>query len=132
MAAADPQISSCRPRPALAVGAEHDVAAGPAHALAFPSVPPLLLVCLAFMAAFYGTDAFVGDAVRQATGASAGTTGVIVLSYGIGFGAANLADRRIDRLGAETVLPWALAAVAGIYLTSGQRDDAPLLSQGCR
>ena len=96
--------------------AQPEPATSPLAALGFPSVPPLLLVCLAFMAAFYGTYAFVGDAVRQATGASAGMTGVIVLSYGIGFGLANLADRRVDRLGAETVLPWALAAVAGIYL----------------
>jgi predicted MFS family arabinose efflux permease len=88
----------------------------PLAALAYPGVAPLLLVCLAFMAAFYGTYAFVGDAVRQATGVSAGIVVLIVLSYGIGFGAASLADGLVDRIGPERVLPRALLAVAGIYL----------------
>ena len=89
---------------------------GPLAPLAYPTVPSLLLVCLAFMTAFYGAYAFVGDAVREATGSSAGLAGLIVLSYGIGFGAASLADRAVDRLRPERVLPWALAAVAAIYL----------------
>ena len=44
--------------------------AGPLAPLAYPAVPALLLICLAFMAAFYGAYAFVGDALRTATGVS--------------------------------------------------------------
>ena len=104
------RLPAARPAPAAAEPGS------PLAALAYPGVAPLLLVCLAFMAAFYGTYAFVGHAVRQATGASAGWVGLIVLSYGIGFGAASLADRLVDRLGCERVLPWSLAVVACIYL----------------
>jgi predicted MFS family arabinose efflux permease len=84
--------------------------------LGYPTVRPLLLVCLAFMAAFYGVYAFLGDTLRVATGATAAGAGLAVLTYGIGFGLASLADRRVDRWGAERVLPWSLAAVALIYL----------------
>ena len=84
--------------------------------LGYPTVRPLLLVCLAFMAAFYGVYAFLGDTLRVATGATAAGAGMAVLTYGIGFGLASLADRRVDRWGAERVLPWSLAAVALIYL----------------
>src|SRR4051794_35769780 len=84
--------------------------------LGYPTVRPLLLVCLAFMTAFYGVYAFLGDTLRATTGVTAGGAGLAVLTYGIGFGIASLADRRVDRLGAERVLPWSLAAVALIYL----------------
>jgi hypothetical protein len=56
--------------------------AGPLAALAYPTVPPLLLVWFGFMAAFYCTYAFIGDAIRAATGVGAATAGLVVLTYG--------------------------------------------------
>lgn len=83
--------------------------------LRYPGVAPLLLVCLAFMAAFYGVYAFIGDHLRQSLGLSASRAGLIVLSYGIGFGAAGLGDGLLDRIGPRRVLPLALLAVAAVY-----------------
>ncbi len=80
-----------------------------------PGVAVLLLVCLAFMAAFYGVYTFVGDHARAALGLSASGTGLVVLAYGVGFGAAGLGDGLLDRLGPERVFPIALGAVAAVY-----------------
>ncbi|BBK41273.1 MFS transporter [Allostella vacuolata] len=83
--------------------------------LRLPAVGRLLLVCLAFMGAFYGTYAFFGAHVRQALGLSAGEAGILVAAYGLGFAAAGLGDRWIDRLGARRLHPAVLLATAGIY-----------------
>lgn len=99
-----------------------DGAAGPearpastAALLVQPRVAVLLLVCLAFMTAFYGAYTFVGDHVRAALGLSAGGTGLVVLAYGIGFGAAGLGDGLLDRIGPARALPIALLAVTAVY-----------------
>ena len=55
-------------------------------ALRPPGVPALLVVCFAYMTAFYGMYAYLGDHLRQALGVSAGTAGLVVLAYGVGFG----------------------------------------------
>lgn len=99
-------------------GERRSGAATPSSVLAplrYPGVAPLLLVCLAFMAAFYGVYAFIGDHLRQSLDLSASGAGLIVLSYGIGFGAAGLGDGLLDRIGPRRVLPLTLAAVAGVY-----------------
>jgi predicted MFS family arabinose efflux permease len=83
--------------------------------LAYPGVPALLAICLGFMAAFYGVYAFIGDHVRAGLGLSAGQAGLIVLTYGIGFGAASLGDGLVDRLGPRRLFPLVLLAVAVIY-----------------
>jgi predicted MFS family arabinose efflux permease len=84
--------------------------------LGYHGVPALLLICVAFMAAFYGSYAFVGDGLRTSTGASAGVAGLVVLTYGLGFGLASGVDRWLDRLGAERVLPWLLLVIGLVYL----------------
>ena len=84
--------------------------------LTYPGVAALLLVCLAYMAAFYGTYAFVGDALRAAAGASAAVAGLVVLAYGVGFGLASAADGWLDRVSPQRALPWMLLALGGIYL----------------
>lgn len=83
--------------------------------LAWPGVPALLAICLAFMSAFYGVYAFIGDHVRATLGLSSGQAGIVVLTYGIGFGAASLGDGLIDRLGPRRIFPIVFVAVAAIY-----------------
>ncbi|WP_186002854.1 MFS transporter [Mycobacterium sp. KBS0706] len=83
--------------------------------LAYPGVPALLAICLGFMAAFYGVYAFIGDQVRAELGLTAGQAGLIVLTYGVGFGAASLGDGLVDRLGPRRLFPLVLLAVAVIY-----------------
>ncbi|MFE0754205.1 MFS transporter [Inquilinus sp. NPDC058860] len=83
--------------------------------LAYPGVPALLAICLGFMASFYGVYAFIGDHVRATLGLSASQAGVIVLTYGVGFGAASLGDGLVDRLGPRRLFPLVLLAVAAIY-----------------
>jgi len=83
--------------------------------LAYPGVPALLLICLAYMGAFYGVYAFIGDHVRATLGLSAGRAGLIVLTYGLGFGAASLGDGLIDRLGPRRIFPVIFTVAAAIY-----------------
>ncbi|MGK9168054.1 MFS transporter [Inquilinus limosus] len=83
--------------------------------LAYPGVPALLSICLGFMAAFYGVYAFIGDHVRVELGLTAGQAGLIVLTYGLGFGAASLGDGLVDRLGPRRLFPMVLLVVAAIY-----------------
>ena len=85
---------------------------GPLAPLRYSTVAPLLLICLAFMAAFYGVHAFAGLHLRAALGLGAGEAGLVVLAYGLGFGAAGLGDRALDRIGPRRALPLALAAAA--------------------
>lgn len=102
--AQEAQQQAPRPRPAALVAP-----------LAYPGVPALLLICLAYMAAFYGVYAFIGDHVRATLGLSAGRAGLIVLTYGLGFGAASLGDGLIDRLGPRRIFPVIFTVAAAIY-----------------
>lgn len=76
---------------------------------------PLLVVCAAFMAAFYGVYAYIGDHLHRALGLPLSVNGLVALSYGLGFGGAAFLDRFIDRFGAARLLPRILAAVAAVY-----------------
>ena len=89
----------------------------PIRAFGIPGVVPLLAVQFLFMTAFYGTYAFFGDHLRGSLGLSAGVAGLVVLSYGIGFGLAALGDGIIDRIGPVRILPAALGLVALAYAT---------------
>lgn len=79
------------------------------------TVPKLLFICLAYMAAFYGVYAFLGDHLRALHAISAGRAGLFVLAYGLGFGLASLADGLVDRWGAARAFPSALLLVAAVY-----------------
>jgi predicted MFS family arabinose efflux permease len=89
---------------------------GPLAPLGYPGVPPLLVICLGYMSAFYGVYAFLGDHLRTGLGVSAAATGLVVLTYGIGFGLASLADPWLDRIGPRRVFPLTLLGIALIYL----------------
>lgn len=84
--------------------------------LRYAGVPRLLLVCLGFMGAFYGVYAFLGDHVRGLLGLSTAQAGLLVLTYGVGFGLASLGDGLVDRFGPRRIFPLAMAGVGLIYL----------------
>jgi predicted MFS family arabinose efflux permease len=80
-------------------------------ALAQPGVLRLLLMTLAYMAAFYGCYTFLTDHLRATDDLGPSLGGWISLSYGLGFGVAVLGDALIDRLG-----PWRVAAPTFLLL----------------
>lgn len=99
-------------------------ATSPFAALGVPGVLPLLAACAAFMAAFYGVYAYIGDHLHAALGLPVTANGLVAASYGLGFGAAAFLDRLIDRIGAAKLLPLILLAVGGIYLAMAAGSGA--------
>ena len=88
----------------------------PAVALGVPGTLPLLAACAAFMAAFYGVYAYIGDHLHVALGLPVSANGLTAASYGLGFGAAAFLDRLIDRFGAAKLLPLIFLVIGGVYL----------------
>lgn len=88
----------------------------PLVALGVRGVAPLLLACAAFMAAFYGVYAYIGDHLHVRLGLPLSANGIIAISYGFGFGAAAFLDRLMDRFGTDRLLPLIFLVVAGIYV----------------
>ncbi|THK34575.1 MFS transporter [Ensifer sp. MPMI2T] len=91
-------------------------ATSPIAALGVRGVAPLLSACAAFMAAFYGVYAYIGDHLHAALGLPVSANGLVAVSYGFGFGGAAFLDRLIDRFGAGRLLPLIFLAVAGVYV----------------
>lgn len=90
-------------------------APAPLTALSIPGVIPLLLACSAFMIAFYGVYAYLGDHLHNNLGRPLSANGLMALFYGIGFGGAAFLDGLIDHFGARRVLPLTFLAVACVY-----------------
>lgn len=88
----------------------------PTEALKIPGVTPLLVVCGAFMSAFYGIYGFLGDHLHNGLGRSLSANGFAALAYGFGFGSAAILDKFVDRVGARRTMPIALCAVGAVYL----------------
>ncbi|WP_213803944.1 MFS transporter [Granulicella sp. dw_53] len=84
--------------------------------LRYPGVAVGLALCLACTGAFYGVYAFLGDQVRHTLGISAGKAGIIVLTYGIGFGLGAIANRFVDRIGTRVLFPLAFLGSAVVYV----------------
>jgi DHA1 family inner membrane transport protein len=100
----------------------------PLAALGVRGVGPLLTACAAFMAAFYGVYAYVGDHLHAGLGLPVSANGLVAVSYGIGFGAAAFLDRLIDRFGAGRLLPLIFLAVAAVYvLMAGASGSYPAM-----
>lgn len=91
-------------------------APSPLAAFGTPGIAPLLVACFAFMTAFYGVYAYLGDHLHHALGRPVSASGLAALAYGIGFGTAALLDGVVDRLGARRVMPVAYLAVAVVYV----------------
>ena len=87
----------------------------PLRALKISGVMPLLLVCLCYMMAFYGAYGYVSDHVRYVLDRPIRFTGLIAMSYGIGFGLAAWGDKLIDRYTARVVMPWAFVSIGLVY-----------------
>jgi len=92
-------------------------ATSPLAALGVRGVAPLLAACAAFMAAFYGVYAYIGDHLHAVLGLPVSANGLVAVSYGFGFGGAVFLDRLIDRFGSGRLLPLIFLAVAGIYVS---------------
>jgi MFS transporter, DHA1 family, inner membrane transport protein len=91
-------------------------ATSPLAALGVRGTVPLLAACAAFMAAFYGVYAYIGDHLHAGLGLPLSANGLVAVSYGVGFGGAAFLDRLIDRFGAGRLLPLIFLAVAGVYV----------------
>ncbi len=104
--------------------------ASPLSALRVAGVVPLLLMCLAYMIAFYGAYGFVGAHIHEVLGHPVGAAGAIAVSYGLGFGAASLANPIVDRYGVRRVLPFALVFISAVYvaLAAGSGSYAALVA----
>ena len=90
-------------------------ATSPLTALRVPGIGRALMVCAAYMIAFYGLYSYLGAHLQDVLGQSVAAAGLAPLAYGIGFGAAVPLDRMIDRYGAERVSVPAFAALALVY-----------------
>lgn len=88
----------------------------PLVALQTPGIVPALIGVAAFMIAFYGIYTYLGWHVQGVLGYSTAMTGLLTLSYGIGFGLAVPLDRVIDRMGAVRMAPVLLFTLAGVYV----------------
>ena len=115
-----------------AAGSRPARAASYRDALGRPGVRLLLLVVLAYMAAFYGTYAYLGDHVRSVHAAGAGVAALVSLAYGVGFGIAGLLDGRVDRVGpARLLLPTVLALTCVYLALPAAARAVPVLLVGC-
>lgn len=86
----------------------------------------LLAVCFAFMTAFYGVYPFIGDHARSLLGTSTAFAGLFSLAYGIGFGAASLADGLLDRSDTKRLFPLVLFVIGLAYAGIAPASVTPL------
>ncbi len=96
--------------------AASDFATSPFTALRVPGIGPILIVCAAYMVAFYGLYGYLGAHLQGSLGRSTALTGLAPLAYGLGFGVAAPLDRMIDRFGARGVSLYVFSALAAVYL----------------
>lgn len=87
----------------------------------------MLIICFAYMIAFYGVYPFLGDHLRRTLGVTTSYAGLFALAYGIGFGAASLADGFLDRYDPGRLFPFALLAIGATYAALGEVAEHSLL-----
>jgi len=104
----------------------------PWAALRVPGIGAALGVAGGYMAAFYGLYAYVAPHLQAGLGWPVWMAGAVPLVYGIGFGAASLADPLIDRWGARRVAPWVFGVLVVQYLgLAAAAGSAWALVAGC-
>ncbi|NIF31855.1 MFS transporter [Enterobacter sp. Cy-643] len=92
------------------------IAPSPLSALGLPGIKSLLVVCGAFMTAFYGIYAYLGDHLHQDLGLPVTANGGVAIAYGAGFGCAALLSGIVDRFGPKRLMPPVLLVAAFVYL----------------
>ncbi|WP_395490959.1 MFS transporter [Cedecea davisae] len=92
------------------------IAPSPLSALSLPGIKSLLVVCGAFMTAFYGLYAYLGDHLHQGLGLPVTANGVVAVAYGAGFGCAAFLSGMVDKLGTRRLMPPVLLVAAAVYL----------------
>lgn len=92
------------------------IAPSPLSALGLPGIKSLLVVCGAFMTAFYGIYAYLGDHLHQDLGLPVTANGGVAIAYGAGFGCAALLSGMVDRFGPKRLMPLVLLVAAFVYL----------------
>ncbi|EJF30418.1 MULTISPECIES: MFS transporter [Enterobacteriaceae] len=92
------------------------IAPSPLSALGLPGIKSLLVVCGAFMTAFYGIYAYLGDHLHQDLGLPVTANGGVAIAYGAGFGCAALLSGMVDRFGPKRLMPMVLLVAAFVYL----------------
>ncbi|NWC62392.1 MFS transporter [Cedecea sp. P7760] len=92
------------------------IAPSPLSALGLPGIKSLLVVCGAFMTAFYGLYAYLGDHLHQDLGLPVTANGGVAIAYGAGFGCAALLSGMVDRFGPKRLMPPVLLVAAAVYL----------------
>ena len=105
-----------RQAPEWGVGSVTGAATSPLTALRVPGIGRGLLVCVAYMIAFYGLYSYLGAHLQGALGRSTAASGLAPLAYGLGFGAAVPIDRMLDRHGPQRLRPVVFAALSLVYL----------------
>lgn len=93
-----------------------DRATSPMTALRVPGITAALIVCAAYMIAFYGLYGYLGAHIQGELGFSTTFTGLAPLAYGIGFGVAAPVDRLIDRHGAHRISLFVFLALIAAYV----------------
>lgn len=84
-------------------------------ALKVPGISAALLVCAAYMIAFYGLYAYIGAHFKSVLNTSTSFAGLTTLAYGIGFGVATLLDKFIDKYGSQRASVWVFFLLCLVY-----------------
>jgi len=77
------------------------------------------LICLLFMAAFYGILAYTGAHVIHDFGVSTSSAGLIALFYGVGFGISSFLTGPVQRIGTARIQLFGAVLAAGLLLALG-------------
>jgi len=82
-----------------------------------PKAKPIFIITFLYMVSFYGTYTFLGSYIQQQLLYSAAYAGMVVLSYGLGFGIAGIfLGKFIDKRDSWEVISPSLLLISGIYL----------------
>ncbi|MCR9215456.1 MAG: MFS transporter [Proteobacteria bacterium] len=104
----------------------------PFTALKVQGIYPALMVCAAYMVAFYGLYAYLGTHLQGPLGLNGTVASLAPFAYGVGFGLAAFFGRSIDTYGSDRLAPVIFAALLGVYLLfAGSSLLAPLVIVLC-
>ncbi len=108
------------------------VSSSPFTALKVRGIFPALMVCAAYMVAFYGLYAYLGTHLQDHLGLDGTLASLAPFAYGVGFGLAAFLGRTIDTYGSDRLAPVIFAGLLGVYLLfAGSASIAPLVILLC-